>query len=717
MGAKLLLESMRDTSGCFQEDVLEAVWTALPERFRTVELDSADLEPADRAAFTLGKRQRGFRLRFGRLPAPVDREMAWCCWRIVDLGGRVPVGSVQGLVISLARATEDHPQLRGSLMQQTPREWERALAAAYARHYGRLPGKGWMLNTGTVLRRCYQLLWAAYDQRPWWQREVWDPALDSRIPIRAHEPTGDHSLYFQSLQPLWLRRAFQWYLKVSLETGELTWTTARARRSGIQVFGDWITGQHPAPPPWLRDDPAGVRVFMLDYLSHVRAQLARSGPNRGKPLSALRVNDIITDVEKFYAFMTDNCETAAQVLKEPDWLRLGPFHAILWRHGEKGRPTVQPERWEIIDDTAFSQIMANLHVLGEPLEDGGFGDEQLMRIMMLQARIGRRISEIRMLDREPLFALDQLTRPDENEAADGAFVAKLRYQQTKIEQAPDTILVDAEIVAIIRAQQQWADAHLGPRWAAGTTPKYLFLAHKMNRRADKAYPLERINQTLFGFARRLDIRDGAGRLVDFNRTHRFRHTKATSLLNAGVPFHVVQRYFGHLSPAMLMHYAQTLAETHEREFLRYRKITADARELSTDPRDLYDMLELDKRTDRILPNGLCLLPPRQVCAKGNACLTCDKFATDATFLPELTAQRQRTEQLITERQNAFAARTGQPMSEDNIWLAGRRQEQDALGRIILKLEQARLADGPPQAVRGAGVDARTDAITRSQDRS
>lgn len=54
--------------------------------------------------------------------------------------------------------------------------------------------------------------------------------------------------------------------------------------------------------------------------------------------------------------------------------------------------------------------------------------------------------------------------------------------------------------------------------------------------------------------------------------------------------------------------------------------------------------------------------------------------------------------------------------EDNIWLAGRRQEQDALGRIILKLEATRLAD-EPLAVRGAGVDARTDAITRSQDGS
>ncbi|MCX4750313.1 tyrosine-type recombinase/integrase [Kitasatospora sp. NBC_01287] len=715
MGAELL-ESMRDASGLFQAEELQAMWDGVPQRFRTVELTSGALGSADLAAFLVATHQRSFRLRFGQLPEPMDREMAWCCWRIVELGGRVPVGALGSMLTWLARAVEDDPELRGSLMDHTPRAWERAVAAAFARHNGRLPSRGWLQNTTSLLRRCYQMLWSAYDQRAWWQREVWDPALDPRIPRRTHEPQGDHSLYFHQMQPLWLRHGVQWYLRVSLETGDMTWSTARARRSGLQVFADWIADRQPAPSPWLGEDPAAVRVFMLDFLSHVRAQIARAGPNRGKPLSRLRVNDIVTDVEKFYAFMADSREAAAQALAEPDWLELGPYHAMLWRRGEKGRPTVQPERWEVIDDTAFSQIMANLHLLGAPVEEGGFDDEQLMRIVMLQARLGRRISEVRMLDRDPLFALDQLTRPDGQEAEDGAFVAKLRYQQTKIEQAPDSILVDAEIVTIITGQRQWADAHLGPRWATGVTPKYLFLAHKMNRHADKPYPMERVQQTLSKLARRLDIRDSAGRLVDFNRTHRFRHTRATSLLNAGVPIHVVQRYFGHLSPTMVMHYAQTLAETHEREFLRYRKITADARELTTDPRDLYDMLELDKRTDRILPNGLCLLPPRQVCAKGNACLTCDKFATDATYLPELTSQRDRTVQLVEERQRAFTARTGQPMGEDNIWLTGRRQEQDALGRIILKLEATRLAD-EPQAVRGAGVGARADAITRCQEGS
>jgi len=73
-----------------------------------------------------------------------------------------------------------------------------------------------------------------------------------------------------------------------------------------------------------------------------------------------------------------------------------------------------------------------------------------------------------------------------------------------------------------------------------------------------------------------------------------------------VPIHVVQRYLGHVSPAMTMHYAQTLQSTAEAEFLRYRKLTADARELGTDPTDLYDLLQLDPQRDPqagLLPAG------------------------------------------------------------------------------------------------------------------
>jgi hypothetical protein len=329
-----------------------------------------------------------------------------------------------------------------------------------------------------------------------------------------------------------------------------------------------------------------------------------------------------------------------------------------------------------------------------------------------------------MLDRDPLLPLLPASAPPQPDpgrpGAGQAPAAKLRYQQTKIDGAPGTVLVHDEAVALIRDQQQWADRVIAARCAPGTRPKYLFLAAHMNRNGDRPYSGCTLRGLLTRLAARLDVRDAAGALVDFNRTHRFRHTAATSLLNAGVPIHVVQRYLGHLTPAMTMHYAQTLSETAEAEFLRYRKITADARELGADPADLYDMLQLDQRTDRILPNGYCLLPPRQSCDRGNACLTCDKFATDATFLPELRAQKDRTLKLIDDRQAAFCARTGSPMSDGNVWLAGRHREAAALDTIITALGDAPAAGtrdtGSGHAARGAGVPARTGTAIARLDR-
>ena len=492
-----------------------------------------------------------------------------------------------------------------------------------------------------------------------------------------------------------------------LEAGTLAWGTVELRVAAATVFDAFLAGRA-VPGPWLGDEPAQVRALMLDYLGHLRGlRVQRPGKRHGQPLSDSRVAALMTGIEQFYAFMHDHRDTAAAALAEPGWLRLDPQHAVFFRRGEKPRKRRRGHDGDVIDDDALTQIMAGAGLLGAPAAEGGLGDEQAMRILMLLARTGRRVSEICLLDRDPLLPLGPAASP----AGTSGLTARLRYQQTKIDGAPDTILVDEEIVAIIRAQQQWAGRFLAAAQSPVASPKYLFLAARNNRNGDRPYSPGRLRDLLAQLARRLDVRDAAGAAVDFNRTHRFRHTKATSLLNAGVPLHVVQRYLGHLSPEMTMIYAKTLASTHEAEFLRYRKLTADARELDTDPRDLYDMLQLDKRTDRILPNGWCLLPPRQLCSKGNACLTCDKFATDATFLPELTAQLARTEQLITQRRQAFRARTGQDLGEDNVWLAGRRQEQDALGQIIVKLEHTRLADGTTQALRGAGASARTDAVT------
>jgi hypothetical protein len=72
----------------------------------------------------------------------------------------------------------------------------------------------------------------------------------------------------------------------------------------------------------------------------------------------------------------------------------------------------------------------------------------------------------------------------------------------------------------------------------------------------------------------------------------------------------------------------------------------------------------------------------------------------------------QTEALITCRQTHFTARHGEPMGEDNIWLAGRLAETRALTKVIVALDQIGVHDdGQLRAVRGAGASDRPERPT------
>jgi Phage integrase family len=708
----------------------DGLWAQVPGGLRSLRLSPDTVPEEYRSAF----RHYGDGTRNSRGRTPVDlsvlpdglrKEITWCMFRIADLGGVIGMshGATVVRMLGAAVAADAGPAASSqvSLLDAGVQEWCQRIRAVFCRDSGRFPSPATMRCVEWELHRYSRVLEAAYDTRAWWQREVWRPAEDPRIPQRDHEPRGRESIGFTRFTAPWLRAGLQWFGKSVLETGQMTWSTLLQRVGAMAEFDAFLAGRGTFPPH-LADDPAAVRALMRDYLAHVSTRRVARGKRAGELISASQRKILVICVEQFYAFMSDHAEEAAAALGEPGWLRLGPHHAMLVRRGERPRRRSPGEPHRIIDDAIMTKIMGQAGMLGAPAADGGFGDEQAMRLLMLQARLGRRINELCMLDHEPLTMLG---RPSDDHDP-GAFVARLRYQQTKIDGAPDTILVDAEIVAIIQAQQDWAARHFAAAGRPGRTPRYLFLGSMMNRNGDRPYNSGQFRHLLTELAARSGIRDADGRVIDLQRTHTFRHTAATSLLNAGVPLHVVQRWLGHLTPAMTMTYAQTLAETAEAEFLRYRKLTSDGRETTLNPEDLYDMLQLDQRTDRILPHGYCTLPPRQSCDRGNACLTCGKFVTDASFLPELRQQHQRTLQLIEIRQQAFTARTGTPMSDDNIWLQGRRRETAALEAITAALEaepghharrdgtSAAGASGTtnpgaagPRAVRGAGVTART----------
>ena len=138
--------------------------------------------------------------------------------------------------------------------------------------------------------------------------------------------------------------------------------------------------------------------------------------------------------------------------------------------------------------------------------------------------------------------------------------------------------------------------------------------------------------------------------------------QGTDLLDAGVPIPASCSAYGHVSPEMTMHYAKTLAETHEAKFLWIAKLRRDGRPLKIDPADVYELVQLDRHTDRILPNGIC-------CCRRPSAATAER-------LPDLRSVRHRcpppgrlrarlaaTEELIQARQAQHRQRTGAEMDQ------------------------------------------------------
>ncbi|GGN46085.1 tyrosine-type recombinase/integrase [Streptomyces fuscichromogenes] len=642
-------------------------------------------------------REKSVAIDLRGLPASMRTEFAWSIERQVQLGMRIQAQNTTKLTRQIALVLTDPEHARLSSLTDLPHEdWLRAIRKSRIR-IGEPLAANQMAIVGRILARAVDLLVHVYHRGPWWELNVWNPLLDTRISLREHEPRRNNLIYFSHLITPWLREAAKWWLSRQLERGVYTWSTAFTRQVNLCWFQRYLDVVG-CDGPHLVDDPRRLGQWVQGFRQWLNQQRCTAGANKGEQLGQIHRRAAMTGLEQLYRFVFEERDEAAEVLAEDRWRRLGPQHAVLFRYGDKPTGPKAPPPDAVLSDAVISRIAEHSGLLAQPQAEGGFADEQLVRIVGLLIKTGRRISEITLLDYDPVLAVPF---PD----PDGS-VARLRYQQTKIITEDSSIPIDQETLDLIRQQQEYACTFMTGQNRPGVDPKYLFLAERNNRNGDRPYPSTTARPRLTKFAAAIDLRDGQDHLIKISKTHTFRHTRATSLLNAGVPLHVAMRYMGHKTPVMFLHYARTLSTTAEREFLRYKKITADGRPYDRDPREMFEALALDQRTDRILPNGYCALPPRQVCDKGNACLSCTKFVTDATFADTLQQQREETAKLIDRRQHAHVQRFGQPMTDDNVWLRGRTEEVAALDGVLLAIDRVRHHDGTTTAVRGAGAPQR-----------
>jgi integrase len=683
-----------------EEDPMWRLWRALPEPWRGPVI-GAGIE--NWAAISENNERR---LNLKGLPELIAAEMAWMAhWQAAD-GTRSSILALNQLANILRRATAHDKAFPDSIRAM---DWDCASALQnwfYLHRWGRMCPQVARPRLRVVFRFARLALIAACHQGPWWELDEWHPRCDPRIPLSEREPLANYGCPPGQISTPWLRSASKWHLGTALEAGTLRWTTvSQERLKCLRRFDNWLSAAFDDPLQVLSEPAAAVghAAAFARWCAEPGNRMTRVSDRRhvGKPVGPRQVNDDLRAVAELLAFVAANTDQAHAVLGPGPWHQITDTHAAaFFRQVTRIKHQRDFNDEHYVDDRALAQITAALPLLGmartETMEitrgDGtvstaaGFDDPQSMRMILLQILTGRRASEIRTCDFDCLSAVPaSAVKTPENEA-----IARFRYAQSKIDIAPDTILVDQDVVSVIREQQRWVTERFG------FTPKFLFIQRTGNRGGDKAFPSGTYNFMLRELSDLIQITDAKGRAVKLSHTHRFRHTKLTRLAELGLPVHVLMRYAGHATPTMTMHYIAAREEHAEQAFLATVKLRADGTALRMSRED-HDSLHLFDRADRLLPNGWCLLPPLQSCDKGNACLTCSVFVTDASHRAVLERQLADTRTLIDTTTSAFADRHGRSMPEDNVWLAQRRAETQALARVLAAIEAR-----PGRAPQGAG---------------
>ncbi|GAB3147126.1 tyrosine-type recombinase/integrase [Micromonospora sonneratiae] len=662
------------------------------------------------------------------LPHGARQELAWTLSTVCAGGGVVSRMVFNGTVAAVSWAHRQYGL--ASLVDLTPQQWAHAIVHRREHEGWTNPGRR---RSGTAeksslnqivqfLARLQRMVWLHYATEHWWQAEIWDADMDPRIPRRPHEPWMSKVNMLRIKQP-WLREATRLWLADGITRDLIRISTAVGRHNSICKLVVFLT-ERGIDVDLLTADRASLNGIARDFAVFCRDPVGR-GVRRARIVGAPGANAVLNDVAQLFEFAADNAAELRRFTGVDAWGRVGAEHTSAFRRMCARRGEVARKRAQITSgekayrDAEIATILSRATVLalpecetftythrGQHFTVAGLGQEQAYRMLLLQIKTGRRMSELALMDFDPLLPLlTPVPGPDDADTGGRPVggVAWLRYQQTKIDGSADRIVVDQECVDLVHAQQDWVRRFLTEQGSPVRQPRYLFVAPRQNRHGNRPYRPGHYYEALGQFVDAARIHDERDQPLPLTRTHQFRHTVATNFANAGVPVYVLQRFLGHTTPTMSMHYVAIRDETAEQAFLSLVKIGADGQEVPMDRTTMYDLLQLDRGTDRVLPNGLCLLPPARQCDKGNACYTCGMFATDRSFTEVHQETLERTRTLIAHRQRQHEQRTGRPMAESNVWLRERLQEITALERIIERLGQL---PEDQHSLQGGGVSAR-----------
>lgn len=438
------------------------------------------------------------------------------------------------------------------------------------------------------------------------------------------ESSSDRYLNFTRISQPWLRQAVKAYIKYCLATQ--AGSTCRAKVTRLTRFSNFLTKYASETHP---EDIN--RSLIIEYLGHL-ASLDKFGLNS-------RINVIGT--------LKDFLEVSAR----EGWTNVPNKHLIFDGDYPKGYDCVP----RYIPQQVINQL--NQHLDALPF--------YMMRMVLVIQETGRRISEICCLRFNCL----------RQDSSRGYF---LIHTQFKMKQE-DSIPISREIVAVIQEQQEFVSGEWGKSFP------YLFPTPKPYGKG-KPVQANHFNKTLQDLAFKKNICDSSGEIYQF-QSHQFRHTVGTTMINNGVPQHIVQRYLGHKSPTMTSVYAHIFDQTLKEEFTKFKDKMVDATgkvvsyesvvaeiAYGVDPNSIDAQWLKKNIRAQALPNGLCGLPVNQpVCPYGaNKCLTgsdgkgCSHFKTDIRYYDKHKEHLARTNEIVEWAQENPDSRRSQEVLKLNL---------------------------------------------------
>jgi integrase len=504
-----------------------------------------------------------------------------------------------------------------SLLSRDEDEWRR-VAEVTARPYA---GLGALL--AYARQRLCELRDGAADP---WAPDRWRMA---RLPLGAdyaHDKT--RSLDFAAIRRGWLRELLKRWARYRLQSGTMApqgvshalWSFKElerfCERSGIE----------------LADAEQLSRRLLEDFLDHV-AGLPLAKNTKHALLRHVKV--VLDDVERH------------------GWVRL----ARDARYFRDELPSQSHALPRFVDETVMRQLESE-----EVLER--IGDKTTITAVVVLMETGLRSQDALLLDADPVVLL-----------ADGSPVLRFVNHKRRREAA---ISISDRLLARIRYQQQ-RNAQAFP----SGSPWLLPAIGGRNGQGQQAYNYATLLTRLTKWLAGLELVDAHGAPATVT-PHQFRHTLGTRMINEDIPLEVIRRMLDHGSLSMTQVYARLsdrkLREHfdtfHERINRRGEKLTLQREGGLGEATWTKERLA---RARQALPNGYCGLPLQQQCPHPNACLSCDSFLTDMTFLDVHREHLARVEPQLEQARGSGWDRIAESNESDRINLINIVEGLERLG--------------------------------------